>query len=1403
MSSDSSTTSSSSQSSATSTSTMATAINLPTFPEFELQPRDTAPTRFEKYVKRLNNMFTAMNITRASQRKAMLLHYVGEETCDVFETLTVPEPTEGNDEYKVTVKALTDYFEPQKCVDHHVYVFRQEKQKSGESITEFYTRLQLLARKCEFANIDLEIKRQIIQGTNSLRLRRKAIEQNLDLENLLKSARAMETAEEQTSEIEKQQSHAVGYGQSKTSDDQQKESSSRQPKRESRNTTCGLCGGGYPHQGNCPAQGKQCLNCGKMNHFSKVCRSKANNRSKSTHRRKLSKGKHRARVVDIGSESLTPADADSDGSEEYTFIVGAQEPKSTKPIFQVRIMDTPVRVMADSGATVNVLSKRDFDNLRPKPCLTDTNVKVYPYMSTKPLDLRGKFRANVVSDHGESQETFYVAEGSSGSILSWMTSQKLNLIKAVNTVGQPPADLPPNAPDFLKDFPSLTNGMGKYKGESVRIHVDESIKPVAQPHRRIPFHVRKQVEEKLRQLESDDIIERADGPTPWVSPIVVVPKPQKPNEIRICVDMRSLNKAIIRERHIIPTIDDVLSDLNGCKVFSKIDLNQGYHQIPLHSDSRPLTTFSTHVGLFRYKRLNFGLSCAAEIFQKKVSNAIHGIPCVKNISDDIYVGGIDNDTHDLHLKQVFHQLHENGLTINLPKCQFRVPSMLFFGHVFSEQGMSPDPRKVEALQSVAPPTNVSEVRSLLSSAAFCSRFIKDFAVITRPLRQLTCDGVKWQWTHEEQSSFERLKAALSTKTTLAYFDPKKTTSIFVDGSPVGLGAVLTQGDESTKEVTPLHYASCPLTPTQARYPQIDREALSIYWAVKRFHLFVYGKEFKVITDHKPLVALFNNPSSKPSARIERWLMELQQYRFTVEYRPGASNPADYASRHPVGDPEAHSYEVESEEHVSFVARNAVPKAITLSEVESATAKDPILQAVMSAIKSGCWHKPLPDVSLSELSRYELVKEQLTCTDTVLLKSDRLVVPALLQERIVDIAHEGHLGIVKTKALLREKVWFPCMDKMVETKIKACLPCQIVTPVYTREPLQMSVLPDNPFDEVSVDFAHVNGETLLLVIDDYSRFPFVEPVSSTSANAVIPKLDQLFATFGTPRVVKSDNGPPFNGEEFAKFARVLGFKHRKVTPLWPRANGEVERFVKTLKKCIKAAKAEGRNWRKELQAILRNYRTTPHATTGVAPAVLLLKRPVRNKLPQANHVDPVSEIIRKRDSSQKAKIKAHADNKTYVKPCTISPGEAVLVKRPFTMSKGETAYDPNPMIVVSKKGSMITAGNENSTVTRNSSFFKSLDQSAINPENDESHNNGFDSQRQTDKECIQETPAVAPPLNAPDPAPPKLVDTPHHKVDRPNSSNPVSESQAHVPHPVGQQPLRRSTRKRTPRKILDL
>jgi hypothetical protein len=201
--------------------------------------------------------------------------------------------------------------------------------------------------------------------------------------------------------------------------------------------------------------------------------------------------------------------------------------------------------------------------------------------------------------------------------------------------------------------------------------------------------------------------------------------------------MRAVNRAIIRERHVIPTVDDIVADLNGCKVFSKVDLKQGYHQIMLHPESRHLTTFSTHVGLWRYKRLNFGMSCSAEIFQNIISDVISGIPGVNNISDDIYIGGKDREEHDQRLRMVLDRLTKNNLRVNLSKCQVRVPSMLFFGHIFSGDGISPDPKKVSEIQSLKAPNTVTEVRSLLSSAAFCARYIKDFATVTRPLRKLT------------------------------------------------------------------------------------------------------------------------------------------------------------------------------------------------------------------------------------------------------------------------------------------------------------------------------------------------------------------------------------------------------------------------------------------------------------------------------------------------------------------------------------------------------------------------------------------------------------------------------------------------------------------------------------------
>ena len=189
-----------------------------------------------------------------------------------------------------------------------------------------------------------------------------------------------------------------------------------------------------------------------------------------------------------------------------------------------------------------------------------------------------------------------------------------------------------------------------------------------------------------------------------------------------------------------------------------------------------------------------------------------------------------------------------------------------------------------------------------------------------------------------------------------------------------------------------------------------------------------------------------------------------------------------------------------------------------------------------------------------------MKDELTvnASGNLILRGTRIVVQKSLQDHVVNLAHEGHQGLVKTQSLLREKVWFPHIDKLVESKVKSCEACLIATPECKREPLQMSLLPAAPWKEISIDFNEIqNKEYLLLINDDYSRYPVVETVKSTAATTVIPKLDKVFSEFGVPDVVKSDNGPPFNSKEFTAFADDLGFKHRKVTPKWAPANGEVK------------------------------------------------------------------------------------------------------------------------------------------------------------------------------------------------------------------------------------------------------
>ena len=648
----------------------------------------------------------------------------------------------------------------------------------------------------------------------------------------------------------------------------------RFPKQTSE-TQCRNCGFTWPHKdGPCPAKGKMCNTCGKSNHFSRVCRTKQDKpqnhgkpgNGKPAQRKFTPKPKSHIRQV---ASQQCPESSDS-SEDEYLYTLGQQTPAKT-PTVSVLVNNVPVRMMIDTGASTDIMDESSFDELNKKSVtqMQAPTKRIFAYGADAQLTVLGHFPAHLCVGEKSVQSAIHVLKGNHGSLLSYKTACNLGLIDIkINHV----QDHSHVGDELVRQYPKLFQGIGKLKDAALKLHIDEAVTPVAQAARRIPFHVRQKVSDELDNLERQGIIEKVEGATPWVSPLVIIPK--KNGDVRLCVDMRMANKAIRRERHPTPTVDDLIHILNGATVFSKLDLRAGYHQIPLAVESRYITTFVTHKGLRRYARLNFGTNSASEIFQNISSEQIRDIQGSLNISDDVIVFGKSQADHDKALKAVFQKFAEVDLTLNKSKCAFNKFSLSFFGFVFSKDGISPDPRKVEAIHSMDCPLSVHEVRSFLGMATYCAKFIPSFSDISHPLRELTKKDVTFEWTPLHQSSFEEIKRMLTSDAIMSYFDPQKETDLTTDASPVGLSAILSQRTPGRNDRKVVVYASRSLSDVERRYSQTEKEALAIVWAIERLHLYLYGKRFTLFTDCKPVQLIFSNPKSKPPARIERWNLRL-------------------------------------------------------------------------------------------------------------------------------------------------------------------------------------------------------------------------------------------------------------------------------------------------------------------------------------------------------------------------------------------------------------------------------------------------------------------------------------------------------------------------------------------------
>ena len=1262
---------------------MATTLHLPAIPPFSVTSDQTTLGQcWSKWVKGLEYFLVASNITDKKQRRAVLLHLAGPEVQTVFETLSGT-----GDDYATALAKLTEYFEPKKNIPFERHLFRQAAQGPTENMDSYVTRLRSLAKSCEYGNVDEMIRDQVVDKCASNSLRRRLLrETDLTLDGLLQIARSIEASDQHATKMEaasdtSRQVNKVCGGSQSSNKKNRGSSRSRQPKNvrnsralnhDKKPVVCFCCGrpGHCAKDSSCPAAGKTCNNCGKQGHFAGVCKG-APKRVTDSPNIAYQRNANGLRYVTV---------EDNAGSDdECLFAIGGNMEDNT---VQITVEGTLIPVIVDSGASVNVLDSATFNRLSDSGVvLRDSCVKIYAYGSKTPLPVKGIFNANVSTPQVQTQADFVVVENlHAGSLLGRKTATDLGLLRVgpeyLSMVKQ---SVGTAVHAIVNKHDAVFNGVGKLKDYQLKVHLNPDITPVAQPQCRLPFHVRKDVEKKLKELQDLDIIEDVEGPTPWVSPLVAVPKSN--GDARVCVDMRRANEAVTREWHPIPTLEEILAALNGAAVFSKLDLRWGYHQIELHPESRVLTTFSTHKGLKRYKRLIFGLSSAPEMYQYVIQRTLQGIPGVRNISDDIIVFGSDQDSHDRNLELTLSCLESKGLTLNREKCVFSVPELVFFGFKISADGIAPEDKKIDAVRNARPPQNAAEVRSFLGLVNYCARFIPNFATIAEPLRKLTRSDGEWAWGNAQQNAFHRLQVILTSDCVVAHYNQAAETELKVDASAVGLGAILLQG--SGDNVRPVAYASRTLTDVERRYSQTEREALAVVWACERFHIYLYGKLFTLYTDHKPLEIIYS-PKSKPPPRIERWALRLQPYTFKVVHMAGKTNPADVVSRLPLENQPFRERNI-AEEYINYVTVNAVPKALTLKQIACATEADPILQQVQRCLGGSEW----PDTP--EFNPYRHVKDELCMSNGIVLRGSRIVMPSVLWQATLSNAHEGHQGIVRTKQMVQEKVWWPGIAHQVETMVKACLPCQSVAGKSTAEPLRPTVMPGRPWQDVHIDLCgpFPSGESLLVCEDACTRWPEVAILCSTTSAAIIGHLRKIFAVHGLPEKVVTDNGANLVSEEFENFLDTQGIQHRKVTPYWPQANAEVERFNRTIEKAIRTVHVEGKDWRTDMFTFLLNYRGTPHATTGASPALLHLGREIRTKVPQvetqlSSAVSAALQSAKVRDQQAKQRMKAYVDKRNRASPSDIASGDKVLLKQ-SRQSKLSTLYDPHPFTVLERRG----------------------------------------------------------------------------------------------------------------------
>jgi len=772
--------------------------------------------------------------------------------------------------------------------------------------------------------------------------------------------------------------------------------------------------------------------------------------------------------------------------------------------------------------------------------------------------------------------------------------------------------------DIFRTTPGMSNETQHY------IHTTGS--PARVPPRRVPVHYREEVEAQIQQMLEQGIIEESSSP--WMAPAVFVKK--KTGELRICVDYRELNKKTTKDAYPLPLPDEVQNRLAGATIFTTLDLQCGYWQVPISSEDRAKTAFcpGPDMGLFQFCRMPFGLTGAPSTFQRMMNKIFRGLPFVTVYVDDVLVHSATAEQHRAHLQQVFQRVREAGLTLKGKKCQVAMSAVHYLGHIFSGAGMSPDVQKIKAVQEWPIPTTVKEVRRFLGLASYYRRYILHFADISKPLNSLTQKDVPFKWSNECAHAFNELKSKLITAPILSYPQFHQNASQFVlqtDASAAGLGAVLEQDGHV------IAYASRTLNKAEQQYSVIQKECLAAVYAMKQFRHYLLGRPFTLVTDHAPLQWL---SAQKMEGLLCRWALSMQEYTFTIQYRSGSQNVnADALSRR------------DSPPKIFPSALTQISNSAARQQLLNQQKSDPVVKEILQALSQSSKKPSGQTWKCSPLNRYRQLWSHLKVVDGIVYRiytpdptGGTVTVPVLpqpLHQQALQSSHDipsaGHQGVDKTLHRLRREAYWVNMAGDVETYCRQCTRCQqCKAPAPIRAPLT-SVPIGKPWQMIAVDILEVpvsrhNNRYLLVIQDYFTKWAEAIPLRDQTALSITTALVNLFSRFGIPDIVHSDQGRNFESTLLKQTLEAFGTTKTRTTAYHPQGDGMVERFNRSLLQLLRTYVEEESDWERFLPLVLHAYRTSVHSSTGVSPFMLMLGRqPKRPDLgaPDTAAYDPTS------------------------------------------------------------------------------------------------------------------------------------------------------------------------------------